>query len=148
MRSQAAALLAATLRLSVTAHAAGADPCQLLTTADVKAAIPGEWKQNARRAEDGICTYSAADGKSLAIVVSEAAQSAAFVLGGNLKATGPKATPAPGPGSGAFRIAAATNNSIQFGKGKYVAHLEANVAATKDPAVLDRLAKTAYDRLP
>ena len=30
----------------------------------------------------------------------------------------------------------------------YVAHIEANMAATKDPAILDRLAKAVYDRLP
>jgi hypothetical protein len=148
MRTQAAAFFAATLGLSVAANAAGADPCQLLTMADVKAAIPGDWKQDASAAKHGVCAYEAAGGKSLGLVAKEVAQGAATVLAINFKATGALAKPAPGPGSGAFRAAGKTNNLIQFGKGKYVAHLEANLGATKDPAVLDRLAKAAYDRLP
>lgn len=148
MRPQAAAVLAATLTLSLAASAAGVNPCQLLTEADVKAAIPGAWKQDAQAVNDGICGYEAAGGKALAIVAKEIAQGAAFGLAINLKATGAKATPAPGPGSGAFRVASGRHNEIQFGKGKYVAHLRVNVDATKDPAVLDRLAKVVYDRLP
>jgi hypothetical protein len=148
MRSQAVALLAATLTFSLAATAAGVNPCQLLTGADVKAAIPGDWKQDAQAAKDGICAYEAAGGKSLAIVAKQVSEGAAMVLAINLKATGDKAKTAPGPGAGAFRVAAKTNNAIQFGKGNYVAHLKANLAATKDPAILDRLAKAVYDRLP
>ena len=148
MRPQAAALLAATLTFSLAATAAGLNPCQLLTEADVKAAIPGEWKQDAQGAKDGICAYEATGGKSLAIIAKQVSQGSAMVLGINMRAAGAKAKPAPGPGSGAFRVASRTNNAIQFGKGKYVARLRANVAATKDPAVLDRLAKAVYDRLP
>jgi len=148
MRSQAAVLLAATLNLAVGALAAGADPCQLLTAADVKSAIPGEWKQDAQGAKDGICAYEATRGKSLAIIAKQVSQGSAMVLGINMRAAGAKAKPAPGPGSGAFRVASRTNNAIQFGKGNYVAHIEANMAATKDPAILDRLAKAVYDRLP
>ena len=148
MRWQAATFLAASLALPLAATAAGVSPCQLLTEADVKAAIPGDWKQDATAAKDGICVYSAAGGKSLAVLAKEVSEGAAFVLAINLKAGGDKAKPAPGPGSGAFRVAEGTNNLIQFGKGNHVALLRANMAATKDPAILDRLAKAVYDRLP
>ena len=148
MRPQSTALLAATLTLSLATSAAGVNPCQLLTEADVKAAIPGDWKQDASAAKHGVCAYAAAGGKSLGFVAKEVAQGAAATLAINLRAAGAVAKPASGPGSGAFRAAGKTNNMIQFGKGKVVAHIEANLAATKDPAVLDRLAKAAYDRLP
>ena len=148
MRQQAAVLLAATLSLPLAASAAPLNPCQLLTAADMKAAIPGDWKQDASGAQHGVCAYQGAGGKSVGIVAKEVALGAATTLAANFKAAGAVAKAAPGPGTGAFRAAGKTNNMIQFGKGKHVAHIEANLAATKDPAILDRLAKTMYDRLP
>ena len=143
-----AALLAASLTLSLAATATPPNPCQLLTEADVKAAIPGAWKQDKSGIKDGVCGFEGAGGKSLGFVAKEVKGGAAFTLGINLQAAGAQAKPASGPGSGAFRVAGKTSNQIHFGKGNYVAIIEANRAATKDPAALDRLAKAAYDRLP
>ena len=145
---RAAALFAATLSLCLAATAAPPNPCQLLTEADVKAAIPGAWKQDTSGTKEGVCGFEAAGGKSLGFVAKEVAQGAAKTLAMYQKAGGALAKSASGPGSGAFRIAEKTSNQIHFGKGNYVAIIEANVAATRDPAALDRLAKAAYDRLP
>jgi hypothetical protein len=73
---------------------------------------------------------------------------AAAILAGRQKLAGSKAKPAAGPGAGAYRIITPAANAIVFGKGDWVGQLEATPAATKDPAVLDKLAKTIYDRLP
>ena len=39
-------------------------------------------------------------------------------------------------------------NSIVFGKGQTVARLEVATAVTSDTALLERLARTAYERMP
>jgi hypothetical protein len=39
-------------------------------------------------------------------------------------------------------------NVILFGKGDWTAQLDLTIAASTDTALLDRLARRAYDRLP
>jgi hypothetical protein len=61
---------------------------------------------------------------------------------------GDRATPLPGPGAGAFRFSTPLANVLLFGKGEWMAQLDLTLAASTDTAILDRLAKRAYDRLP
>jgi hypothetical protein len=143
--------LAASLALAASRPALAADPkpCEVLTEADVEAALGGDWKPVAAIvSEEESCAYQGSGATFVTLLLTGDSGGAAAILAGRRRMAGDKAKAASGPGAGAFRLSLPQANGIVFGKGKWVAQIDTSHSATTDPTVLDRLAKAAYDRLP
>ena len=143
-------LLAVGLALAFATGAMAADPtpCNLLTLADVQSALGAPWKLNVAFSEGEVCAYTGPPKAVVSLLLTSDPMGAPAILAGRQKLAGDKAKPAAGPGAGAYHVTTPQAIAIVFGKGEYVGQVEASPAATKDWAVLEKLAKAAYDRLP
>ena len=140
--------LMACLAVATSAAAADPIPCQVLTEADVKGVLGAEWQASPSSSKTDACEYRGSGGKSVTLVLTEDSSAAASMLGTRRQMAGGRAKPVAGPGVGAFRLDTPTANAIVFGRGKWVAQIDAAPSTASDPGTLDRLAKMAYDRLP
>lgn len=128
--------------------AADPKPCEVLTLADVQGALGRGWKRNDAFSAGETCAYQGQPTAVVTIILTYDSTGAATILAGRQKLIGDKAKPAPGPGAGAYRVTTPRTIAIAFGKGDYVAQIEATPGATQDWTVLDKLAATVYRRLP
>lgn len=142
--------LAAVLALAAgqAATAADVEPCKVLTPADVRRVLGPEWKLVESVSGDAVCGYMAATNAFTTLTLYYSEDGAESILAMRRKMAGERATPADGPGTGAFRFSTPMANVILFAKGDWTAQLDLTIAASTDTALLDRLAKRAYDRLP
>jgi hypothetical protein len=139
----------AILALAILPGAAQAlEPCKVLTEADVRAALGGEWKTWTDLSGEDVCAFQGSPSAIVSLTLASDPMGAARILEARRTLAGDKVKPADGPGDGAYRLAMPAANVIVFGKGDTVVQLEVSYAASKDTAVVDRLAKTAYERLP
>jgi hypothetical protein len=122
--------------------------CDLLTLGDVKSVLGPDWKRNETFSEGETCAYQGDPTAVVTIILTSDTSGAAAILAGRQKLVGDKAKPAAGPGTGAYQVTTPRTIALAFGKGNFVAQLEATPAATTDFAVLGRLAAQAYRRLP
>jgi hypothetical protein len=143
-----AAIAIVTIGLALPALAAEPKPCDVLMLADITAALGADWKRNEAFSEGEYCSYRGAPKAAVTIILTSDPSGAEAILAGRQKLAGAKAKPAPGPGKGAYRVTSPIAIAIVFGKGDYVGQIEATPAATKDFALLDKLAAAAYARLP
>ena len=141
-------ILAIVSAIPLASFAAAPEPCELLTLADVRAALGAQWTHNAKFSEGEVCAYQAAAVAAVSILLTSDAAGAASILAGRRQLAGSKATAAPGPGDGAYFVDTPWAIAIVFGNGDWVAQIEATPAATRDRAVLEKLAQAAYGRLP
>lgn len=149
MKKKARASIALLAVAAPVAAAAALAPCEVLTEADVRAALGGAWQSvEPIVSKDEACAYKSPPESFATLLLTEDSAGAAMILAARRQMAGDKAKPADGPGAGAYRFNAPNANVIVFGKGNWVAQIEVAVAASKDPSVLDELAKAAYDRLP
>ena len=130
------------------AIAADVDPCQVLRESDVRRVLGREWKFVESVSGDAVCGYMGATNAFTTITLYYSEDGAAPILEMRRKMAADRAVPLAGPGAGAFRFATPLANVILFGKGDWTAQLDLTLAASSDTALLDRLAKRAYDRLP
>ena len=141
----AAVLALAAAHVSI---AADVEPCNILTASDVRRVLGPEWKFVESVSGDAVCGYMAATNAFTTITLYYSEDGAGSVLAMRRKMAGERATLAEGPGAGAFRFSTPLANVILFGKGDWTAQLDLTIAASADTALLDRLARRAYDRLP
>jgi hypothetical protein len=134
--------------LAWSAAATAVPPCQVLTEADVRAALGGEWRVWEDLSGDEVCAFQGSPAAIISLTLASDPMGATRILELRRQAAGDKAMQATGPGEGAYRLAMPSANVIMFGKGDTVAQLEVSYAASKDATVVDKLAKAAYDRLP
>ena len=143
---------AAALALGTLASTADAQvsPCKLLTRDDVKAALGGgEWQVWEDMGSEEVCVFQGSPTTIVTLTLFSDPMGASKILELRKQLAGPSAFPvADGLGEGAFRLAMSSANSIVFGKGQTVARLEVATAVTSDTALLERLARTAYERMP
>jgi hypothetical protein len=141
---------AAALALGTLASAADAQvsPCKLLTKDDVKAALGGEWQVWEDMGSEEVCVFQASPTTIVTLTLLTDPTGASNVLALRKQLAGASAFPVTGLGDDAFRLAMSSANSIVFGKGQVVARLEVATAVTSDTALLERLARTAYERMP
>jgi hypothetical protein len=130
------------------AAARALEPCKVLTEADVRAALGGQWQVWTDLSGEDVCAFQGSPSAIVSLTLASDPMGAARILEARRTMAGDKAQPADGPGDGAYRLAMPAANVIMFGKGDTVVQLEVSYAASKDVAVVDRLAKIAYDRLP
>jgi hypothetical protein len=143
-----APLICLAVTVSTTVTAADPTPCQVLAEADVKAVLGTEWQPFTFLSKNEVCAYQAAGGRFVTLLLTHDPGGAEAILAGRRQMAGDKAKPAPGPGVGAYRLRTPKAIAVAFGKGEWVGQIDAAPPATTDPAILDRLAKLAYDRLP
>jgi hypothetical protein len=142
---------AAALALGTLASTASAQvsPCKLLTKDDVKAALGGEWQVWEDMGSEEVCVFQGSPTTIVTLTLYSDPTGAAQILELRKQLAGPSAFPvAGGLGDGAFRLAMSSANSIVFGKDQTVVRLEVATAVTSDIALLERLARTAYERMP
>jgi len=141
---------AAALALGTLASTAEAQisPCKLLTKEDVKAALGGEWQVWEDMGSEEVCVFQASPTTIVTLTLFTDPSGAANILQVRKQLAGASAFPVTGLGDDAFRLAMSSANSIVFGKDKTVARLEVATAVTSDTALLERLARTAYERMP
>jgi hypothetical protein len=141
---------AAALALGTLADAADAQvsPCKLLTKEDVKAALGGEWQVWEDMGSEEVCVFQASPTTIVTLTLFTDPSGAANILQVRKQLAGASAFPVTGLGPDAFRLAMSSANSIVFGKDQTVARLEVATAVTSDTALLERLARTAYERMP
>jgi hypothetical protein len=134
--------------LAITANAQ-VSPCKLLTKDDVKAALGGEWQVWEDMGSEEVCVFQGSPTTIVTLTLFSDPTGAAKVLELRKQLAGPSAFPVNGGlGDGAFRLAMSSANSIVFGKDLTVARLEVATAVTSDIALLERLARAAYERMP
>ena len=141
---------AAALALGTLAGTADAQisPCKLLTKEDVKAALGGEWQVWEDMGSEEVCVFQASPTTIVTLTLFTDPSGAANILQVRKQLAGASAFPVTGLGDDAFRLAMSSANSIVFGKDQTVARLEVATAVTSDTALLERLARTAYERMP
>lgn len=142
-----ALFLLAGLAAATPSMAADPAPCQVLTEDDVKNVLGVDWQPSPALSKSDTCAYRGG-GKSVTLTLSTDSSASGSMLTTRRQMAGDKAKSAAGPGTGAFHTSLPMSNAIVFGKGGRVAQIEASPAAASDSAILDRLAKLAYDRLP
>jgi hypothetical protein len=130
------------------AAAAGLEPCKVLTESDVRRVLGSEWKFVESVSGDEVCGYMGATNEFTTITLYYSEDGADSILAMRRKMAGGRATALDGPGAGAFRFTTPMATVMLFGKGDWTAQLDLTLAASTDTALLDRLAKRAYDRLP
>jgi len=152
MNRARASLIAYAAALALGALASTADaqvsPCKLLTKDDVKAALGGEWQVWEDMGSEEVCVFQASPTTIVTLTLLTDPTGAASVLALRKQLAGASASPVTGLGDDAFRLTMSSANSIVFGKGQTVARLEVATAVTSDTALLERLARTAYERMP
>ena len=124
------------------------EPCKLLTEADIRAALGGQWQVWQDLSGDEVCAYQGSPTAIASLTLFDDPMGAEKILEVRRQLAGDRAKPVSGPGKGAYRLDMPTANVIMFGKGETVVQLEVSHAASRDPATLDRLAAIAYGRLP
>jgi hypothetical protein len=141
---------AAALALGTLAGTADAQisPCKLLTKEDVKAALGGEWQVWEDMGSEEVCVFQASPTTIVTLTLFTDPSGAANILQVRKQLAGASAFPVTGLGDDAFRLAMSSANSIVFGKDQTVARLEVATAVTSDTDLLERLARTAYERMP
>jgi hypothetical protein len=141
---------AAALALGTLAGTADAQisPCKLLTKEDVKAALGGEWQVWEDMGSEEVCVFQASPTTIVTLTLFADPSGAANILQVRKQLAGASAFPVTGLGDDAFRLAMSSANSIVFGKDQTVARLEVATAVTSDTDLLERLARTAYERMP
>lgn len=141
---------AAALALGTLAGTAEAQisPCKLLTKEDVKAALGGEWQVWEDMGSEEVCVFQNSPTTIVTLTLFTDPSGAANILQVRKQLAGASAFPVTGLGDDAFRLSMSSANSIVFGKDKTVARLEVATAVTSDTALLERLARTAYERMP
>jgi hypothetical protein len=144
----AVSFLLACLATGATSTAADLTPCEVLTESDVKNVLGVDWQPFPGLSKAEACAYRGSGGKFVTLILTPDSSAAGSMLATRRQMAGDKAKPAPGPGVGAYRISLPMANAIVFGKGNRVAQIEVGPPAASDSAILDRLAKLAYDRLP
>jgi hypothetical protein len=135
----------------VASPSAGAEdptPCQVLAETDVKNVVGDDLQPFPAQSRSGACAYRGSGGKLVTLTLSEDSSASGSMMATRRQMAGDKASPAPGPGTNAYRISLPTANAIVFGKGRYVAQIELGPPSASDSGTLDRLARLAYDRLP
>jgi hypothetical protein len=148
IRTLNALLCAALLGLAAAGDATAKSPCELLTEADVRGALGGQWQVWQDLSSSEVCAFQGSETAVITLTTFSDPMGAATMLDIRRTAAGDKASAAEGLGPGAYRLAMPSANVILFGKGDTVAQLEVSFAASPDAAVAERLAKSAYDRLP
>ena len=140
----------AALMLGTLANAADAQlsPCKLLTKEDVKAALGGEWQVWEDMGSEEVCVFQASPTTIVTLTLFTDPSGAANILQVRKQLAGASAFPVTGLGPDAFRLSMSSANSIVFGKDQTVARLEVATAVTSDTTLLERLARTAYERMP
>jgi hypothetical protein len=141
---------AAALALGTLAGTANAQisPCKLLTKDDVKAAFGGEWQVWEDMGSEEVCVFQSSPTAIVTLTLYSDAMGAAKILEVRRQLVGETAQLVTGLGDGAFRLAMSSANSIAFGKDQTVVRIEMANAVSTDTAVLERLAHSAYDRMP
>jgi hypothetical protein len=132
----------------VAAPPAGPAPCKLLTEADVKSALGGSWQVWQDMGSEEVCVFQASPTSLVTLTLYHDPMGAEKILGVRRELAGAGAKPVEGLGTGAFRLQMSSANSIAFGKGETVVRIEMSNAASTDTAILEKLAQTAYARLP
>ena len=144
-------LIAFTAALALGALSSPADaqvsPCKLLTKDDVKAALGGEWQVWEDMGSEEVCVFQASPTTIVTLTLFTDPSGAANILQVRKQLAGASAFPVTGLGDDAFRLGMSSANSIIFGKDKTVARLEVATAVTSDTGLLERLARTAYERM-
>jgi hypothetical protein len=95
-----------------------------------------------------VCVFQASPTTIVTLTLFTDPSGAANILQVRKQLAGASAFPVTGLGPDAFRLAMSSANSIVFGKDQTVARLEVATAVTSDTALLERLARTAYERMP
>lgn len=134
--------------LWATAALADANPCAILTEADVRSVLgDGPWRvwQDLSSAE--VCAFQRSPEAIVTLTLDSDPMGADKILEVRRQIAGDRATPAPGPGEGAYRVATPSGQALVFGAGDTVAQVEVSNGASGDPAVVDRLAQAVYARL-
>ena len=122
-------------------------PCKLLTKDDVKAALGGEWQVWEDMGSEEVCVFQNSPTSIVTLTLFTDPSGAANILQVRKQLAGASAFPVTGLGDDAFRLGMSSANSIIFGKDKTVARLEVATAVTSDTGLLERLARTAYERM-
>jgi hypothetical protein len=141
-------LCAASLGIAAAGDAAAKSPCELLTAADVRGALGGQWQVWQDLSSSEVCAFQGSQTAVITLTTFSDPMGAATMLDIRRTAAGDKASAAEGLGPGAYRVATPSANVVLFGKGDTVAQLEVSFAASPDAAVAEQLARSAYDRLP
>ena len=114
----------------------------------MKAALGGEWQVWEDMGSEEVCVFQASPTTIVTLTLFTDPSGAANILQVRKQLAGASAFPVTGLGPDAFRLAMSSANSIVFGKDQTVARLEVATAVTSDTALLERLARTAYERMP
>jgi hypothetical protein len=128
--------------------AAAMSPCDLLTEADVRGALGGQWQVWQDLSSEEVCAFQGSPTAVISLTAFSDPMGAQTMLDIRRTAAGDKAQAAEGLGPGAYRLVMPSANVVLFGKGETVLELDVSFAASPDAAVAERLAKSAYDRLP
>ena len=145
------ALLASTAALAQAPAApppAGPAPCKLVTEQDVTAALGGSWQVWQDMGSEEVCVFQASPTSMVTVTLYHDPMGAEKILDVRRELAGETAKPVSGLGAGAFRLQMSSANSLAFGKGQTVVRIEMSNAASTDTAILEKLAQTAYARLP
>jgi hypothetical protein len=148
IRTLNALLCAALLGLAAAGDATAKSPCELLTEADVRGALGGQWQVWQDLSSEEVCAFQSSPTAVVSLTAFSDPMGAQTMLDIRRTAAGDKARAAEGLGPGAYRLVMPSANVILFGKGETVLELEVSFDASPDASVAEQLAKSAYDRLP
>lgn len=143
-----AVLAAAAAAAQESPPAPAASPCSVLTVDDVKSALGGDWQVWQDMGSEEVCVYQASPTSMVTLTLFHDPVGAEKILEVRRQLAGAGVIPAEGLGPGAFRLQMSTANTIAFGKGQTAARVEMSHQASADVAVLEKLARTIYARLP
>lgn len=143
-----AVLAAAAAAAQESPPAPAASPCSVLTVDDVKSALGGDWQVWQDMGSEEVCVYQASPTSMVTLTLFHDPVGAEKILEVRRQLAGAGVIPVEGLGPGAFRLQMSTANTIAFGKGQTAARVEMSHQASADVAVLEKLARTIYARLP
>lgn len=143
-----AVLAAAAAAAQESPPAPAASPCSVLTVDDVKSALGGDWQVWQDMGSEEVCVYQASPTSMVTLTLFHDPVGAEKILEVRRQLAGAGVIPVVGLGPGAFRLQMSTANTIAFGKGQTAARVEMSHQASADVAVLEKLARTIYARLP
>lgn len=127
---------------------AGPSPCKLVTEQDVTSALGGNWQVWQDMGSEEVCVFQASPTAMVTVTLYHDAVGAEKILEVRRQLAGEGAKPVAGLGTGAFRLQMSSANSIAFGKDDTVVRIEMSSAASTDTAILEKLAQTAFSRMP
>jgi hypothetical protein len=154
MNTKIAGILAAAVAMAAAAQepspgpTQSAAPCSLLTEADVKSALGGNWQVWQDMGSEEVCVFQASPTSMVTLTLYHDPAGAAKILEVRRQLAGESAKPVEGLGPGAFRLPMSSANTIAFGKGETAVRLEVSHDASADAAVLENFARVVYARLP